>query len=609
LSLDSQLSALEAADLIRLARPQPELEYLFRHALVQDAVYASLLKNSRRELHLAVGALLEKLHAARIEEYAAVLAHHFQQAGDDRRALRYLTLAGDAAAGKYALAESALHYGHALNLARQAPGDPAQVCRLIVARGRVLEISGLHDEALAGYLELEALGERLSEPRFVLAALMPQAALRATPSPMYDPERGAKLIESALPLAHGLGDRAAEAKILWLRMVLIIYSGGDWAVAHAAGEQSLEITRHLLAALQTDADRRALREQVGFILHDLFFVYVYWGLVAQAEAVLQEAIEHFRELGNLPMLAEALVFMCNTRLMTGRYDEALAFSAESLRVGIASRHEYSQAYGRILAGRIYIDRGEFDYAIATIEEAIALGERSAHVGLQFFTRSDLAWAYGMLGAFDKGLALALLAQGSAEAFVLHFKVMAQAVQVRVYLLAGNAVSAAAVVSAMRTSYDDILSLKARLGAFLPAWAEVVLAEITYALATSDYIQALSVADEYLIEIRRGALHHFIPEALYLKACALMARGDLIDARAALDEARGEAEAIGARRHLWPILSAQAELADRQGNTAEAHTLRMQARVHVAYIADHSPDPALRRSFLALPAVAAVWTAA
>jgi predicted ATPase len=84
LSLDSQLSVLEAADLIHLAQQQPEIEYLYRHALVQDAVHNSLLKNNRRELRLEVGTLLEREHQGRFGDIAAVLAHHILQAGDVR---------------------------------------------------------------------------------------------------------------------------------------------------------------------------------------------------------------------------------------------------------------------------------------------------------------------------------------------------------------------------------------------------------------------------------------------------------------------------------------------------------------------------------------------
>ena len=88
---DLQLDTLEARGLIRLASLQPELEYLFRHALLQDTAYESLLKQERRALHQVVGATLEELYPERVGELAAVLAMHFEQAGDTDKAVDYLT--------------------------------------------------------------------------------------------------------------------------------------------------------------------------------------------------------------------------------------------------------------------------------------------------------------------------------------------------------------------------------------------------------------------------------------------------------------------------------------------------------------------------------------
>ena len=67
MNISSQLNMLEISGLIRLVQAQPELEYLFRHALVQETAYGSLLKQDRKRLHLAVGTALEKLYAGRLD--------------------------------------------------------------------------------------------------------------------------------------------------------------------------------------------------------------------------------------------------------------------------------------------------------------------------------------------------------------------------------------------------------------------------------------------------------------------------------------------------------------------------------------------------------------
>src|SRR5258706_9241616 len=116
MTLATQLSALEADGLILLARLVPEVEYLFRHALVQDAAYQSLLKSQRLALHRAVGESLEALNPSALAspELSPVLARHFAEAGDRPRGLHYFALAGRLAAEGDANAEAARYFGLAL---------------------------------------------------------------------------------------------------------------------------------------------------------------------------------------------------------------------------------------------------------------------------------------------------------------------------------------------------------------------------------------------------------------------------------------------------------------------------------------------------------------
>src|SRR5262245_60270136 len=140
MALDTHLTTLESTGLIRPVMIEPELEYLFRHTLVQEAAYGSLLKTDRRSLHRQVGHCLEQLYPDHLTELAPVLAHHFVEAGDDGRALDYFTRAGEAAARVYANAEAVTHYTRALELARRNAAIPvSQLSSLYLRRGRVLE--------------------------------------------------------------------------------------------------------------------------------------------------------------------------------------------------------------------------------------------------------------------------------------------------------------------------------------------------------------------------------------------------------------------------------------------------------------------------------------
>ena len=95
--LDQQLAQLQRVDLVREKNRLPELEYIFKHSLTQEATYNSLLMEQRRGFHRQVGEALENLFSDRIEQYLGLLAHHFESAGDFAKAVGYLIKAGDRA--------------------------------------------------------------------------------------------------------------------------------------------------------------------------------------------------------------------------------------------------------------------------------------------------------------------------------------------------------------------------------------------------------------------------------------------------------------------------------------------------------------------------------
>jgi ABC-type oligopeptide transport system substrate-binding subunit/class 3 adenylate cyclase/ribosomal protein L40E len=117
--LDEHLAQLQRVDLVREKARLPELEYMFKHSLTQDAAYNSLLLEKRREFHRKVGEALERLFANRIEQYLGLLAHHFEAAGDLEKAVGYLVQAGDRARLTDEHSEAIGFYQRAVNLLEQ----------------------------------------------------------------------------------------------------------------------------------------------------------------------------------------------------------------------------------------------------------------------------------------------------------------------------------------------------------------------------------------------------------------------------------------------------------------------------------------------------------
>ncbi|MGH3006732.1 MAG: ABC transporter substrate-binding protein [Gaiellaceae bacterium] len=107
------LTELQRLDLIVEKRRRPNPEYRFRHGLVQEVAYASLVETKRRKLHRKVGEALEEIYRDSPEEAYALLARHFSEADEPEKAVEYLLKAGDAARAVYADREALEHYKRA----------------------------------------------------------------------------------------------------------------------------------------------------------------------------------------------------------------------------------------------------------------------------------------------------------------------------------------------------------------------------------------------------------------------------------------------------------------------------------------------------------------
>jgi ABC-type oligopeptide transport system substrate-binding subunit len=114
--LRDPLHELERLDLVRESRRWPQPEYRFKHALIQEAAYRTLVTAKRRALHRRAAEWLEHWHGDNPDEAFGLLAHHWLEAADDEKAIDYLTRAGDKARLEYALDEAIDHYRDLLPL-------------------------------------------------------------------------------------------------------------------------------------------------------------------------------------------------------------------------------------------------------------------------------------------------------------------------------------------------------------------------------------------------------------------------------------------------------------------------------------------------------------
>ena len=113
-NIDGRLTALQALDLID--RERKSHDYVFKHALVRDALYQSLLSEARTSLHLKIAEEIERRSGNRLVEVAEVLAHHYSQTNRIDKAFAYLSMAGSKSLSVYSLDEAATYFTAALAL-------------------------------------------------------------------------------------------------------------------------------------------------------------------------------------------------------------------------------------------------------------------------------------------------------------------------------------------------------------------------------------------------------------------------------------------------------------------------------------------------------------
>lgn len=129
----------------------PEKEFLFKHALVSDAIYNTLLRRDRNELHTLVAEALEQVYANQLEEHIEVLARHYSWSTHHGKALHYLILAGQKAAREFANENARRYYTQALGLLAQVPHEPTQQIAIHTGLGDVLVFIGEYEAAREQY--------------------------------------------------------------------------------------------------------------------------------------------------------------------------------------------------------------------------------------------------------------------------------------------------------------------------------------------------------------------------------------------------------------------------------------------------------------------------
>jgi predicted ATPase len=165
-ALRQGLANLQIGEFIYETQLFPDVVYTFKHALTHEVTYKSLPLEARRGHHERIAQAIESSSPGRFDENSEILSHHYQQAGNDEKALEYLLRAMRRATTRFASTE-ALGYGTAvvdcLNRLPKTDERERQRVDVRLAEAEMLWVQGRYEQALGGLQEAQAIAERLHD--------------------------------------------------------------------------------------------------------------------------------------------------------------------------------------------------------------------------------------------------------------------------------------------------------------------------------------------------------------------------------------------------------------------------------------------------------------
>ena len=245
-AIEPSLDRLVGSEVVLPAGSTRYRAYVFRHALIQEAAYNSLLLARRRQYHRDVACALEAMPPDAVEP--EIIAQHYTAADLPEQAVPHWLRAGERALARFAGLAAATHFERGLQLARDLPQARSQVLELLLALGNALDRTERLRDALATFKEAAALALELNSP-----VDLARAALGVEEVEVYtgDERASVELLEAALR-ALDSGETVLRCRVL-SQLARALLDKGEIERANELSRAATDTARRL-------GDRRALYE-------------------------------------------------------------------------------------------------------------------------------------------------------------------------------------------------------------------------------------------------------------------------------------------------------------------------------------------------------------
>ncbi|HWX27959.1 MAG TPA: hypothetical protein VNZ53_11075, partial [Steroidobacteraceae bacterium] len=403
--LGSALDGLIAAGLLFRQGVPPHASYLFKHALVQDAAYGTLLREPRRALHTRIAETMQSQFAENAERQPELLARHCTEAGLIEKAAGLWGKAGQRSLARSAFVEAAEQLTRALEQIAALPATPVlrreQIEFQVALIAPLMQIKGYAAPETkaavewAGLLieQAEELGEPPEDPLLLFSVLF---SFWIANFIAFNGDMALELAAQFLALAEK--QRATVPRMVGHRLIGVsLVHTGEIAQGRTHLDRAL--------ALYDPAEHRPLATRFAIdtrVLVLCFRSLALW-MLGHPEAALMDAdkaLSDAREIGQAATLMYALAATSWTHILSENYAAANALNDELVTLADEKGALHWKAWGMVSQGLQFVLTGKASDAVRKITFAITAYRSQGSTAWVLVWLSYLARAHAELGQFD-----------------------------------------------------------------------------------------------------------------------------------------------------------------------------------------------------------------
>jgi predicted ATPase len=413
-SLEAALAELVRAELLFNRGVASEATYTFKHALVQNAAYETLLRSRRQELHARIVRAYEEHFPEQIELQPELIAHHSTQAGLVEKAIDYWDRAGQRAVDRSAVTEATSHFTRALTLLACFPEgerrDRRELALQLDLAGALLMAKGWASAPTGdAYSRARDLCRTVGDGPEVVATLNGLYLFRMNRGEI---RLARELADELLRSAERHNDSSGTARLFGHRTLggSLLFEG-DYTRALQHFHQAISLydpARHLPSAISPFDPCVACRSFTAWIL-------LFQGYPDQARMESEQALADARALGHPYSLAFALHANCLFRQVCGDWGALAVRSAELVALAAEQGFPHLLASGTFHCGWALLAAGQAtDRAIYEMQRGLAAKQATEAVHLVPYNLGLLAEAHRCFGDLREAWQLLTKALDLAE---------------------------------------------------------------------------------------------------------------------------------------------------------------------------------------------------